>query len=372
MTNSKNNWNFSEPRSAEPHKLRRLLRFFSPDTSLGILSTLALVTIFLGAVGGIYLKWCEPSPDVSDFRLTRSSSGPTPSLALLSTEATNAVSVSAGFLNDFFVFQHQKLGYYRLFDTPNGGLQVRGLYDIPLDKVPTASHFVMNSESVFYGKLLAAFSNTICIFDPETKGFTPYIELNPEAEITGLAADSRDLFAADAGLGKFYRIDPKKEVSDWGLPSEEYEFPGFQKGRYSFFDLDVDTKNETIFVTHPDKFRVEAFSALDGHWIRERSLEKAPSRDGREDETFTGAANPASIMMLGDGSFLTTDAGPQPSVRIWKADGSFQAKVDSPAVTAPMAADQAPLVSITFTEIRAVRLLILLPTGQLACLTVPP
>ena len=353
-------------------KERGVFRFFAPETPRGTLLTLGIVTLLLGVAGGLYLKWAEPHPEISELHLVRSSAQPQPSLKQVQTEATNAISISAGFLNDLYVLRTQELCYYHLFDQANGNLKIRQRFKISLEEEPTASCFVMNSASPFYGKLFVAFSNKIMIFDPEEKILIPFIHLEEDSRITGITVDSRDLFAADAGQGVILKVDDQMNLVRWGLPDQTTGFAGFQKGRYVFFDLDVDPQKETIYVTHPDQFRIEAFSVLDGHWIAESSFEKRPLASNDSEETFTGAANPASILLLGDGSFLTTDSGPEPDVKSWKSDASFLAKIDEPAVTAPMSADQAPLTSITFTEDRGVRLLILLPTGRLVCMTVPP
>ena len=349
-----------------------IFRFFTPETPRGTLLTLGAVTLLLGTVGGLYLKWTGSRPDISELHLTRSSTQPQPVLKQVQTEAANAVSISAGFLNDLYVLRSQELCYYRLFDQSNGNLKIRQRFKISLEEEPTASHFVMNSASPFYGKLFVAFSNKIMLFDSDEKTFIPFVHFEDDSKITGIAVDSRDLFAADAGQGMILKVDHEMNLTRWGLPDQTTGFAGFQKGRYAFFDLDIDSQNETIYVTHPDQFRIEAFSGLDGHWIAERSFEKRPLGADDLEENFTGAANPASVLLLGDGSFLTPDAGPEPDVKSWRNDGSFLAKIDEPAVTAPIAADQAPLTSITFTEDRGVRLLILLPTGRLVCLTVPP
>ncbi len=371
MSISSNNCSFDKLNGTGHSPKNMVLRFFSPETNRGILTTLGVITLLLGLGGGLYLRWAETSADAPNLRLTRTSSQPEPTLKFVQTESMGALSISAGFLNDFFVLTGKALSYYRLIDSPDNELLIKERYTISLEKTPTASCFVMRPDSPFYGDLFVAFADTIELYDPETMKFSPYIDLAPNANVTGMTTDGFDLFAADAGLGRLYRIDEEKNITPWGLPDEQTGFDGFLSGRYSFFDLDVDSKSETIYVTHPDKFRIEAFSALDGHWKEEESFEKAPSSDDVESESFTGAGNPASIIILGDGSFLTTDAGPTPNVKNWRRDGSFQAEINSSVIAAPIAADQAPLASITFTESRAVRLLILLPTGKLVCLTVP-
>ena len=330
------------------------------------------VTLFLGVVGGIYLKWAESQPEIQTFQLTRSSSPQQPILKQIQIEATDAVSFSTGFFSDLYVFQNHELTCYHLLDSFNGDLNIQQRFKVFLEDEPTASYFVMNPGSPYYGKLFAAFSNKMMIFDSNEKVFIPFIDFENDSKITGIAVDSRHLFAADAELGIIFKVDDKKNLTRWGLPDQETGFAGFQKQRYTFFDLDVDPQKETIYVTHPDQFRVEAFSTLDGHWIPERSFERRTCCSDGSGEIFTGTENPASIILLGDGSFLTADAGPEPDVKNWKSDGSFRAKIDEPAVTAPMAPDQVPLTSITFTEDHAVRLLILLPTGRLFCMTVPP
>ena len=353
-------------------KKHQILRCFSPETNRGVLLTLGLLTFFLAILGGSYIKWCEQPLNTPNLHLHLAPSHPMPSLQTVQTDAMEALAISAGLLNDFFVLTEEKLLYYHLLDLPQSDLQVRKRCDIPLDKRPTASCFIMKPDSPFYGKLFVAFTNSVTLFDPETMEFTPYVEFGSDTAVTGLASDGYDLYAADSGLGIFYCVDIEKKVSPLGLPDERTGFGGFLKGSYSFFDLDVAPKSETIYVTHPDQFRIEAFSVLDGHWKEGESFEKKPPLHSDYGETFTGPANPASIIVLGDGSFLTTDAGPEPNVKSWHADGSFQAEISLPEINAPIAADQAPLATITFTESRAVRLLILMPTGVLACFTVSP
>ncbi len=348
-----------------------ILRSFSIETNKGILLILASVTLFLAVFGGAYIKWAQSS-NPPEFRLSRTSSQPSPTLQTVQTDAIEAITISAGILNDFYVLTKDKILYYHLLDSPRGELQIRKRFEIELDKRPTASCFVMRPDSYFHEKLFIAFANSISLFDPESMTLSHYIQFEPESNITGLATDGYDLYAADSGLGIFYRIDRGNAVSSWGIPDEKTGFQGFSKNRYSFFDLDISQKNETIYVTHPDKYRIEAFSALDGHWKKEESFEKSPTDDNDQGETFTGVSNPASIIILGDGSFLTTDSGPEPGVKSWHPDGSFQAEILLPEINTPIAADQAPLVTVTFTESRRGRLLILMPTGMLVSLMASP
>ena len=372
MSNTRNSAGFEYFNDLSRRKGNFLLPSSSfVETKRGILLILALFTLFLAVVGGIYIKWKQPSHP-SDLRLSHTSSLPEPTLKTVQTDATGAITISAGTLNDFYVLTKDKILYYHLIDLPRGELLIRKRFEIELDERPTASCFVMRPGSYFYKKLFLAFANTISLFDPESKKLSQYIQFGSESTITGLATDGYNLYAADSGLGIFYRIDWDKKVSSWGMHDEKTGFQGFLKNRYKFFNLDVSQKNETIYVTHPDKFRIEAFSALDGHWKKDESFEKNPSNDTNQGETFTGVSNPASVIILGDGSFLTTDAGPEPDVKNWHSDGSFQAEIRLPEINIPIAADQAPLTTITFTESRRVRLLILMPTGVLVSFTSSP
>ena len=371
MTISHNSFGFDQFNSSEKLRKHPILRFFSPETNRGVISILALVTLLLAIVGGVYLK-LSPSQNEPSFRLPHAPSLPAPTLQTIQTDAIGAVTISAGLLDDFFVFTEDELLYYHLFDSPQGGAQVNKRYTVHLDEKPTASCFITSPESPFYEKIFVAFTDSVALFDPETMRFSPHIEFGSESIITGLATDGYDLYAADAGLGIFYRIDREMNIFSWGLADEKTGFEGFSKNEYLFFDLDVAPKSETIYVTHPDKFRVEAFSALDGHWKEDESFEKKPRENTNRTETFSGIANPASITILGDGSVLTTDAGPEPDVKSWHSDGSFQAEISLPEVNAPIEANQAPLATITITKTRAVRLLVLLPSGILASFTASP
>ena len=371
MTNPRRSIGFNQLDSPKRPRNYPFLRFFSPETNRGVLSILALLTFLLAVFGGIYLRQSQPV-NIPNLRMTHNSSLLAPSLQTVQTDATDAVAVSAGPINDFFVLKKNELLYYRLFDSQEGKLQVNKGYSIHLDEKPTASCFVMKPGSSFYKKMFIAFANSISLFDPETKIISPYVKFEAKSIITGLTTDGYELYAADAGLGIIYRVDRYGKIFTWGLADETTGFGGFLKNEYTFFDLDVAPKNETIYVTHPDKFRVEAFSALDGHWKEDESFEKRPMIGSKRGEFFSPDANPASIVILGDGSFLTTDAGPEPNVKSWYPDGSFQAEISLPEINAPIASDQAPLATITFTESRAVRLLILLPTGILVSFTGAP
>lgn len=344
-----------------------LARCFSLKTERGVLLFLASVTFFLCLTGGIYLKLAERKSSVPHLDISPASHQPVPSFQVISTEFSNAVTLSAGLLNDFFVLDAKRLHYCYLLDSSNEELSIKERSFVDLTDTPTASHFVTNPESPLYGKLILAFSNRISLFDTETNNLNPYAELEKNVKISGITADERDLFISDAGNGCLYRINSEKQITEFGKPDGTTGFDGFQGDTYKFFDLDADPHTETIYATHPDKFRIEAFSALDGRWIRTRSWGNQHDKN-----IFSGKANPASIIVLGDRSFLIAEAGPNPSVKTFGADGKLIAEIDHPAVKESISPEEAPLVSITFTENRSVRLLILLPSGRLCSLTVPP
>lgn len=358
-------------KSADREGRESWIRLFSPETPRGMLLTLALVTLIISAAGGVYLSHVDPIPDVSNMTFSSPPDRPILSLKFTQLAKPRPTAMAAGADNDFYAAYPDQLVYYRMVDRTDGNVEAEEIWSRPLDEAPTALYFVVNAASPFLNKIILAYPNRLEIIDPDAENHhgVPFSSFDDSSRLTGIAADDRFIYVADAGLGEIAQLDfSGKRVKTIGQPDEKTGFEGFRKGGDGFFDLDIFPQSETLFAARPDRFRIEAFSVATGSWLKERSWENGPENEFG----FSGKENPAGLIALADGSFLTAEGGESPGVKNFDSNGTFLAEIDLPEITKPLHDREAPLLGITLSSEKWSRLLILMPDGKLGSLTVPP
>lgn len=152
-------------------------------------------------------------------------------------------------------------------------------------------------------------------------GARPWTSLGEKAIITSLAAGSDSLYAADAGNGMVWHFDGAGRLKGtFGRRDLAAGKMGFIVPS-PYFDVALGP-GEVLWTANPGRLRVER-RALDGRLIDFWGKSTLAA------EGFGGCCNPSHIALLPDGSLVTSEKG-LPRVKIYSADGIFEAVVAGP------------------------------------------
>jgi hypothetical protein len=172
------------------------------------------------------------------------------------------------------------------------------------------------------GFLFVAIDKSILVYDNELKQISSIEEeLNDKTIITSIAADSRNIYVADAGNrvvlkyskdGKFLLKIGEKNVAT-GIPGFVIPSP--------YFDLALGTGSE-LWVVDPGRHSLNNFT-FDGE-IASSWKNASMSLEG-----FCGCCNPTHIAILPNGSFITSEKGLL-RVKEYSPMGEFKTVVAAP------------------------------------------
>ncbi len=215
---------------------------------------------------------------------------------------------------------------------------------INLDSPPTC--IAWTSTNIFVG-----FNTHIEVYNAAGNRLQTWQTLGENAWLTGLAANTNTLFAADYGqrivwqfgfdgqlLGKFNGRGPQGSEPGFVIPSP-------------YFDLAI--HNESVWITNPGRQRLEAYSFAGkrlSYW----------GKASTEIDGFCGCCNPSYIAITADGGFVTSEKG-MPRVKRYASDGAFLGMV-APSDTFPkgtvgldLAADNDGIILVLDPGSRAIR-----------------
>ncbi len=125
--------------------------------------------------------------------------------------------------------------------------------------------------------------------------------------LTGLAANGRFVYVADAGARRIVRYAGDGDYID---EIDEFQIPS------AFFDCLCDSQG-LLYVGHTGKHRVERYD--EGN-----QLVASWGRFGERREDFCGCCNPTNIALLSDGRIATTEKG-VPRLKVYSPQGELLA-----------------------------------------------
>ena len=348
----------------------RFSEFFSPNNPRGTLVLLGIVTLVILFVGWFYLAHTEPIPPKPklDFPVTTE---PTDLLHFVFTDLkeSGGLDITAGQDNEFYVAYPDRVTCYRIDEKGFDEIQVTKEWDFPTSAPPTSIHYVRSYASSLWGKIFIAYPDRVEWVDSllRENGATPFFPLGEGSKISGIVSDEKSIFFADIGKKIVDQVEfTGKLVREIGAPDPERRFDGFQLKDSPFFALDIYPGTNILYVTNPGLFRVEAFSTLTGEWLPVESWENSPEKR----EGFSGDYNPAAIISIANQSFLTVERGSNPRIKNIDAIGDVIADLSDSLDLEPLPEGEIyRLAIVTSSATEQNRLLVLFPSGRLACFT---
>jgi hypothetical protein len=171
------------------------------------------------------------------------------------------------------------------------------------------------------GSIFAGLRDHIEVFDSKGGQVARWPSPDAKTWLTGLAADEKNVFAADAGKLVVLRYDRSgKILGRIGRKDAERSVPGFIVPS-PFLDVIIH-RDGLLRVNNPGRHRVEAYTF-------EGDLEAAWGKPSAAIEGFCGCCNPIAIAQLADGRVVTCEKG-LPRVKIYSAAGEFESVVAGP------------------------------------------
>ena len=152
---------------------------------------------------------------------------------------------------------------------------------------------------------------------------TVWNSLSASANITGLAADSNQLWLCDANERLVWRFDFDGRLLGQ-LPAPDA--PREQAFVVPSPTFPVATRNDGFFwVANPGRLQLDHRAASDGHIV------SSWSKSGMKTPGLSGCCNPAYLALLPDASLVTSEKHIA-RVKIYGADGTFRSVVAPPSV----------------------------------------
>jgi hypothetical protein len=152
---------------------------------------------------------------------------------------------------------------------------------------------------------------------------TEWNSLSEKAHITGLAANSNQLWICDANERLVWRFDFEGRLLGQ-LPAPDA--PRDQSFVVPSPTFPVVTRNDGFFwVANPGRHQLEHRAAADGHLVA------SWSKPGMKTPGLSGCCNPAYLALLPDGSLVTSEKKIA-RVKIYGVDGTFRSVVAPPSV----------------------------------------
>lgn len=146
-------------------------------------------------------------------------------------------------------------------------------------------------------------------------------DLGVDAILTSVALGKKDVYVADAGQRVVWHFSKTGELlGRIGEKDEAKEIPGFVIPS-PYFDVAVDP-DDFLWAVNPGLHQLENYTS-DGQ------LRSFWNRSSMSIEGFSGCCNPSHIVVLEDGSFVTSEKG-IPRVKIYNVLGEVTAIVAGP------------------------------------------
>jgi sugar lactone lactonase YvrE len=202
----------------------------------------------------------------------------------------------------------------------SGGVELFSPEGKPLKRLPVEGTVQCLSITP-YQTFLLGMTDHVVIMDSGGTILQQWEPVSSKSLITSLATNGSDVFVADAGERIVYRYDFNgRLIGRIGEQDSVRGIPGFVIPS-GYFDLAIG-RDEELWVVNPGRHLLEAFRP-DGTLISTWG-ESSTSVDG-----FCGCCNPSHIVVLPDGSFVTSEKGIE-RIKLIRPSGEFNCLVATP------------------------------------------
>ncbi|MFO7946552.1 MAG: NHL repeat-containing protein [Armatimonadota bacterium] len=168
------------------------------------------------------------------------------------------------------------------------------------------------------GLIYVGYRDHIEVFNPQGAQKARWSGLGERAYVTCIAADTENVYVADAGNRAIYQYTLSGEKQAEIKKGQPAGFIGFV---IPSPHLDVVIHKDTLVATNPGRHQVVTFK--DGEVIAAWGEFKQTIRG------FCGCCNPVDIALLSDGRVVTAEKG-LPRVKVYSPDGEFETVVAPP------------------------------------------
>ncbi len=172
------------------------------------------------------------------------------------------------------------------------------------------------------GKIYAGLGKSISIYETDGKIVFEGQPFDENSVITSLAVKGDQIYVADAGKRKVYRLTRAgAKIGEFEGKTGEGDMHGFMRPS-PYFDLGFNPDGE-LWVVNPGKHSLENYTdegVLRGFW----------DNTSMKIEGFSGCCNPAQFTFLPDGNFVTSEKG-LVRIKIYKPSGDFLGVVAPPS-----------------------------------------
>jgi len=198
------------------------------------------------------------------------------------------------------VVYYQKNKNLQFFDLPQAGNCVT----------------VSSGNEIFIG-----FDNRIEVRTMQGKIIRKWGTGNRESVLTGIAVNGSSVFAADVSERVVHQYDFNgKFINNIGLKDSLKGVPAIVV-RSPFFDVTIG-RDEEIWIVNPGMYLLEAFD-------KKGNMKSSWGKSSDACDGFCGCCNPTNIVLLSDGSFVTSEKA-IPRVKIFSQTGVFKCLVAGP------------------------------------------
>jgi hypothetical protein len=183
-------------------------------------------------------------------------------------------------------------------------------------KNPSTAIFVSPNNQIYL-----ACKTYIEIYDMKGVLVKSLAEIDTGAFITSITMKDNRIIVANAGGPEIilYKLDGNLESRFDGSRQESNEFGFVVPSPY--FDVDIDPEGE-LWIANTGLQKIQNYT-MDG------KLRAFWGSNGYELQDFTGCCNPAQIIILSDGSFVTCEKG-LVRIKVYKSSGELEAFVAPP------------------------------------------
>jgi hypothetical protein len=211
------------------------------------------------------------------------------------------------------------------------------------------------------GDLYAGMREHIEVYDKKGIKKAHWESLGENAIITSIAISKENVFIADAGnriVRKFSKSGERQ--ARIGDKNQAKDIPGFVIPS-SYFDVALDPDG-FLWVVNPGRHSLE-------NYTKEGNLRTSWGEYAMKVEDFCGCCNPTHIVILDDGSFVTSEKGIA-RVKIYNRLGKFVSMVAAPdqfkegTVGLDLAKDSSQRIYVLDPMKKAVRIFVLPPAAR--------
>ena len=175
--------------------------------------------------------------------------------------------------------------------------------------------------------IYVGFDHHVEVFSTTGESLASWTSLGDRARLTGIAVGDDHVFVADAGNKTIHRYDSQgKHLGKIGDKRETPGVPGFVVPSPYFAILLGD--EGLLWVSNPGRHRVEAYT-VEGTWEEPLTWGGSAMLQKPRITGFGGCCNPARLVRLPDGGFITVEKGIL-QVKDFDRDGNFRCVVTGP------------------------------------------